>query len=195
MNAARALITDGRRQRSEASRERIVRAMLELIGEGQVSPGAEAVAERAGVGLRTVFRLFENMESLYQQLNALMSAEILPMWERPFAADDWKGRVFEAIERRIAIFERIMPMKIAADVHSHHSAFLAAQTAEMVRRQRAGLAALLPEDARADPSLIETLDLLLSFEAWRRLRKDQRLTRVRAREVVEHMAARLLADR
>src|SRR5450759_3024941 len=135
--------TDGRRQRSEASRERIVRAMLELVGAGQVAPGAEAVAARAGVGLRTVFRHFDNMESLYQQINAVMTAEIRPMVERPFSAGDWKAQLGELIDRRIRIFERIMPFKIA-DVHRHHSPFLAGQVAEMTREQRAGLSRLVP---------------------------------------------------
>ena len=37
---------DGRRLRSEASRERIVAAMIDLISEGDVTPSAEAVAIR-----------------------------------------------------------------------------------------------------------------------------------------------------
>src|SRR5579872_3191663 len=91
--------TDGRRQRSEASRERIVRAMLELVGAGAVTPSADAVAARAGVGLRTVFRHFDNMESLYQQINDVMSAEIRPMVEHPFSASGWKAQLTEMIDR------------------------------------------------------------------------------------------------
>ncbi len=182
---------DGRRQRSEASRERIVRAMIALLNEGQITPGAEAVAERAGVGLRTVFRHFENMESLYQRINALMSAEIRPIWERPFVSGDWKARIAEVIERRIALFERIMPLKIAADVHSHTSPFLAGQTAQMVREQRAALSAVLPRDS--DPLLLDSLDLLLSFDTWRRLRRDQKLPRARARQVLERLVGAVLA--
>src|SRR5208282_534285 len=133
--------TDGRRQRSEASRERFVRAMLELVGAGQVTPRAEAVAARAGVGLRTVFRHFDNMESLYQQIDAVIAAEIRPM-----------------VDRRIRIFERIMPFKIAADVHRHHSPFLAGQAAEMAREQRAALSRLIPKDKRDDALFFESLD-------------------------------------
>jgi AcrR family transcriptional regulator len=183
---------DGRRQRSEASREKIIRAMIELLSDGDVTPSAEAVAERAGVGLRTVFRQFENMDSLYQQINALVSAEIRPMWGRPFVSSDWRSKVFEVIERRIGIFERIMPLKIAADVHRHRSTFLAAQTGDLVREQRAALGAVLADAKSADPLLLESLDLLLSFDTWRRLRKDQKLTRPRARAVLEHMAASLI---
>ena len=184
--------TDGRRQRSEASRERIVRAMLELVGAGQVTPSAEAVAAHAGVGLRTVFRHFDNMESLYQQIDAVMTAEIRPMVERPFSAGDWKAQLGELIDRRIGIFERIMPFKIAADVHRHHSPFLAGQVAGMTREQRAELGRLVPKDKRDDALFFESLDLVLSFETWRRLRKNQKLSLPRARQVLERLVGALL---
>lgn len=47
--------TDGRKLRSEDSKRRIVSAMLELVREGRMAPTAEEVANRAEVGLRTVF--------------------------------------------------------------------------------------------------------------------------------------------
>ena len=184
-------LVDGRRQRGEVSRERIVRAMLERLAEGDIAPSAEAVAARAGVGLRTVFRHFDNMESLYQEINAKMAAEIEPMWRRPFIADDWRGRILEIIERRVAIFERIMPFRIAADVHAHRSPFLAAEAARMLREQRTALAAVLPADV--DPLLLESLDLLLSFDTWRRLRKGQQLPSPGARTVLERLVGDVLA--
>jgi AcrR family transcriptional regulator len=185
--------TDGRRLRSEASRERIINALIELLGEGDVAPSAEAVAERAGVGLRTVFRHFDNMESLYQQISARMRAEIVPMLGRPFVALDWRGRVKEAVERRIAIFEKIMPLKVAADVHRYRSDYLAQQGALMIKEQRTALSRLVGDAVGQDDPLFEALDLVLSFEAWRRLRQDQNLTRAKARAVVDHLVEGLLA--
>jgi AcrR family transcriptional regulator len=185
---------DGRRQRSEASRERIVQAMLELIGTGEIMPGAELVAARAGVGLRTVFRHFDNMESLYQEIGAVIAAEILPMAQLPFEAKDWRGRILEMIGRRAQIFERIMPFKIAADVHRHQSPFVQNQGVEFVRLQRAPLARILPESTRANTPLVESLDLVLSFEAWRRLRKDQKLSVARARQTLVMLVGALLKD-
>ena len=45
-------LTDGRRERSRSSRSKIVAAMLDLVGKGDVAPSAARVAEVAGVGLR-----------------------------------------------------------------------------------------------------------------------------------------------
>jgi len=184
---------DGRRHRSDVSRERIVGAMLDLVVEGDISPSAEAVAARAGVGLRTVFRHFENMEGLYQQINALIAAEIAPIAARPFTSADWKARIGEIVDRRIAIFERIMPLKIAGDVHRHRSPFLAAQAAQTARDLREAIDAVIPAALREDGELAESLDLILSFESWRRLRKDQGLSRARARSVLARLIETLIA--
>ncbi|MFX8786073.1 hypothetical protein ABTM90_19835, partial [Acinetobacter baumannii] len=51
-------IIDGRRQRGQNNRARIVKAVLELTREGTFTPSAEQVARRADVSLRTVFRHF-----------------------------------------------------------------------------------------------------------------------------------------
>ncbi len=116
------------------------------------------------------------------------------MLARPFAAEDWRGQLFEALDRRIAIFERIMPLKVAADVHRHRSPFLAQQGRDMIKAQRAFLGALVTEEAREDGPLFESLDLVLSFETWRRLRQDQNLPRAKARATVERLIQRLIAD-
>jgi AcrR family transcriptional regulator len=186
---------DGRRQRSETSRKRIVAAMLELIGAGDVSPSAETVAARAGLGLRTVFRHFQNMETLYQEINAAMIAEIMPVMEQPFRSRDWRGQLAEMVERRVRIFERIMPFKIAADVHRHHSPFLARKAQEMTREQRAALVGAVADGKRTDASFFEALDLLLSFETWRRLRKEQKLSVARARQTLDLLLDALIRNR
>ncbi|WP_415427269.1 TetR/AcrR family transcriptional regulator, partial [Staphylococcus borealis] len=72
---------DGRRRRSQDSRARIVQAMLDLVREGDVSPSAELVAARADVGLRTVFRHFSDLDSLYREMSAVISSELMALVE------------------------------------------------------------------------------------------------------------------
>lgn len=192
MSAAGLESSDGRHRRSEASRERIVTAMLALVREGVVVPGAEAVAERAKVGLRTVFRHFENMEGLYREMNGLMEREVLPLFQAPYLGRSWRERLEELLTRRAEIFERIMAVKTAADVHRHNSDFLRAESRKIVRLQRAALEVQLPAEICADTVLLESLDLVLSFDSWRRLRQDQKLTRADAQRVIAATIARLL---
>src|SRR5665213_2368302 len=92
--------SDGRRRRSQDSRARIVAAMLDLIHGGEVAPGAEQVAERAQVGLRTVFRHFKDMDSLYREMSHAIESELRTVVLRPFKAETWRERVLELIDRR-----------------------------------------------------------------------------------------------
>jgi len=184
---------DGRRRRSKESRARIVRAVLELIRSGNATPSAEAVAARADIGLRTVFRHFDNMESLYREIGAQMLAELLPIAEKPFAPGDLKRLLAEMTQRRIRIFERIMPIKIAADARRAQSPYLAEQAAFFTRQQRLALHRVVPKEKQNDAVFFESLDLVLSFDTWRRLRKDQELSLSRAKRVLQHLIGALLA--
>ncbi|MBU6156953.1 MAG: TetR/AcrR family transcriptional regulator, partial [Alphaproteobacteria bacterium] len=75
---------DGRRKRGDQSRRKIVDAMIALVREGEMSPSAAQVAERASVGLRTVFRHFDEMEILYREIAEVTRARILPALQKPY---------------------------------------------------------------------------------------------------------------
>ena len=66
-----------RRTRGQANKLSIVRALSDLIRGGIVAPTAEQVAARAGVGLRSVFRHFADMETLYREIANELVAAIL----------------------------------------------------------------------------------------------------------------------
>jgi AcrR family transcriptional regulator len=183
--------TDGRRRRGLDSRDRIIAAMLDLMREGEVAPGAERVAARAEVGLRTVFRHFRDMESLYAEMSRAIEGEISGLISRPHAVADEATRLAEIIARRAEVFERIFPFKHASTAHRHRSEFLARGHARMVASLRQALARDLP-GACADPGRLEALDLLLSFEAWSRLRREQRLSREAAMGVLHKASAALI---
>lgn len=187
-----AIQIDGRRQRADASRRRIALALLELARAGEVAPSAETVAEQAGVGRRTVFRLFTDMEGVYREMHAVMVERISPMFAAPFTAPTWRSRVDELIERRASIFEEMRPIKSAADAHKHRSLFLQNEHRRITKLQRETLLAALPQSIRNDSERVEALDLVCSFEAWRRLRQEQRLTIRDATAVWKRLASALL---
>lgn len=188
------VVTDGRRQRSDASRRRIVEAMLELAREGDPAPSADVVAERAGVGRRTVFRLFSDMESLYREMHATMIARIDHIRTMPLEGGAWRERLEALIDRRITLFEEILPIKMAADVHRWHSAFLRKSHAANADTLRQIMLFVLPAQIKNDELLVEALDTALSIETWERLRKDRALPVKTARRVVERTIAGLLGE-
>lgn len=174
---------DGRRRRSRTSRDKIVAAMLALVEEGAITPSAEQVATRAEVGLRTVFRQFKDMETLYAAMLEGL-AKYYGDWAAPLTAPDWRGRLREAVERRIATYERLLPFKRAGDAHRHMSPSIEAENVRMLALMRARLRSLIPEEAAVDTIAFETLDLVASFAAWQRLRVEQALSVDDARAVV-----------
>lgn len=193
MRAPDTLPKDGRRRRSQNSRDKIVAATLELVAEGRITPSAEEVASRASVGLRTVFRHFADMESLYAALTHTL-AEQYEMWLIPFDSVDWREQLIEVVERRTATYERLLPFKRAGDAHRHLSPALQAQHSHVLGIMRQRLRALLPSSIANDVQRFETIDLMLSFEVWQRLRGEQHLDPEQARGIVMDEIARLTAS-
>ncbi len=175
--------TDGRRRRSEQSRDRIVAAMLSLVEAGAITPSAEDVAARAQVGLRSVFRHFKDMESLYLEMTMRVARGYMASLA-PFESSDWHGQLLEAIDRRCAIYDRMLPFKRASDAHRHESRAIQANHEQIVALLRARLRMVLPPHLDGNVIAFETLDLLLSVEAWERLRLEQGLSAEMARKVI-----------
>lgn len=192
--AERTATADGRARRAERSREAIVNALFELIGEGNPQPTAQQVAERGRVGLRSVFRHFADMDTLYAEVGARVREEALPLLHDVPIAGTVEERVLEMVEHRAAFYEAIAHYKRSGNLNRRRSAFLQRQHGRLVRDLRERLTRGLPELARAPESLTEALDLVLSFDAWDRLRVDQRLTRERAAAAVETAALALVSQ-
>lgn len=186
---------DGRARRSERSRELIGDALFDLVGEGHAEPTAQQVAERAGVGLRTVFRLFADMEALYATLDARLLAEVKPtLRDAPPQGASLATRASALVADRGTLFERIAPYKRASNLKRGRSPFLADQHRQLVQQLRARLLRWLPELREAPGDLLEALDQATSFEAWDRLRNEQDLSRPRARAAMERAVKALLNE-
>lgn len=190
--APSAIRTDGRRQRSDANRRRIAEALIDLAIAGEPAPSAERVAEHAGVGRRTVFRLFNDMDGVYREAHALMIARLAPIIDEPITGPTWRDRLDQLIDRRVRLFEEILPIKTASDARRGQSAFLQSGHEEFTRLLRGVLLFVAPKSVSEDRTLFEAVELALSFETWRRLRQEQRLGVKPASAVVRRMIAALV---
>lgn len=184
--------TDGRKLRSEDSKRKIVAAMLELVREGKMAPTADEVAKRAEVGLRTVFRRFKDMESLYAEMSVAINNRVESIVDRPTSGNDWQANLQELVDRRIQVYEVIMPYRVAAEALKFQSTVLLSRHMEIVREERQRLLALLPLNIKEDLTLIEGLEAALSFDMWNQLRNDQRLGAHDAGAVVSRIVDSLL---
>ena len=192
--AATLTATDGRTLRSARSREAIVRALYDLIGEGVEGPTAQQVADRARVDIRTVFRHFSDMESLYATIDARLQAAVAPVMAEEPPQGGVEVRARALVRKRATAFEQVAPFKRSAERARWRSPFLRSQHEALVGVLRQDLLRSLPELARAPADLVDALDQATSFEAWERLRGDQGLGRARAQAAMEHAAVALVRD-
>jgi AcrR family transcriptional regulator len=189
--ARRRAETDGRKRRADDNRNRIAHAMLDLLRRGETDPSAERVAEHAGVGRRTVFRLFDDMDGVYREMHAIMLQRIEPILAAPIAGATPQERLFDIVERRARVFEEILPVKMAADTVRHRSRFLQEGHARLTAMQREIILFMAPKAVARET--LEALDLALSFESWRRLRQEQKLSVDAAKKALRRMVEALLA--
>ncbi len=183
---------DGRARRSARSRAAIETALFELVGEGNLEPTAQEVAARAGVAMRSVFRHFSDIESLYASIDDRLRLEAASLLAEILPSGSIAERVRGMVRLRATIFERIAPYKRAGDLKRWRSSYIQGQQRQLVDELRAGLQRWLPELAAAPNDLIEAVDLAASFEAWNRLRTEQRLGKARAQAVMEWTVATLV---
>jgi len=185
---------DGRRQRSERSRRQIIEAMFELLREGDIRPSAVDVADRAGVGLRTVFRHFEDMETIFEEMTEDLKKLVMPMVIAPYEATDWRGRLMEAVDRKAQIYELVFPMQVALLARRFGSEFLMRQYDYEVSLVRSTLQSVLPETVVADKTLFAAIEVNHAFATWRRLREDQSLSVEAATATIKRIMSALIAD-
>lgn len=172
---------DGRRRRSARSRAAVVDALLDLLREGE-QPSAQAIADRAGVSLRTVFRHYDDMDTLLATAVEHQLARVGHL----FAARGPMG-VEDFVAQRAELFEEIAGVRRAAMRNDLHPAV------------REGLAAShhqLREQVRSafeiDGLTLDAVDAAASWGTWEALRRDEGLTVARTTEVMAHTIARLL---
>lgn len=185
--------SDGRVRRGERNREAIVAALFELIGEGVPQPTALQVAERASVNIRTVFRHFSEMESLYAAIDARLRGDIGDFLAGRASSGTVDERARELVCQRCRLFAKIAPYKRASNLRRSASRFLTEAHRDMVRELRRRLLLWLPE-LRGAPEARHAVELLTSFEAWDRLRVDQGLGRDAARAAMERGVLAVLRE-
>jgi len=184
---------DGRRERSRSSHKRIVEAMMGLIESGDLSPSAARVAEEAGVGLRTVFRHFDDMDALYREISRVVGERIWPIVSAPYPHEDWRANLRDLARRRVRVFETMLPYRLAGNIKRYQSPYLMAQYGQVVTLEREFVLRLLPPPVKSDRYLVEALCATLSFQNWRAVRQDQGLSVEDASAVVARMVDALIA--
>ncbi len=180
---------DGRVRRGTRNHEAIMQALSDLIKETHLPPSIADIAQRAGVGTRTIFRQFEDVETLYQKISERVLRDVTSMPFPTAPSGDLEHDLRMLVARRARIFEHITPFRHAGQLVKHQSAFLQKQNETLTQIFRTALMAVVsPHIGDAACNIIEALDTLLSFEAWDRLRCQQKLNSEQAEHVLADAA-------
>lgn len=168
-------IIDGRRKRSERSRAAIITATLNLIDNGNFAPTARQISEEAGIGLRSFFRHFDDMEALMDTIDQHMRGYYEPLFVRPFKDGTLEERVEDIVIDRSEAYERLKKIMMTSQAQLWRSEVVQKNYARNQKGLRKHLEKWLPELKSQNPANREAAHAAASFENWHRLRQHQKL--------------------
>jgi len=185
---------DGRRLRSERSRLAIIEAALALQEEGVLVPTAQQISDRAGVGIRSFFRHFEDMETLFEATDD----HIRDSYEVLFLGGDRDGtleeRIDHAVDRHANAYESVSNIVQGTHAQLWRYEILRKKYARNQRGLRNDLDDWLPELKSVSRDIRESIDAITSFEMWHRLRYHQGMSKKASISIIKCLLKNLIAD-
>ena len=158
--------------------------------EGTLRPSADEIAARAGVSRRAVFRHFDNMDTLLEEVARL---QIERVSSEPFPPVLETGSLENRIDAIAAHSahrnERVTPVRRAALLSEPFSRVIQERHAWLRKRVRAQIRQVFSEELNALPDSlrgdrIAQLRALLSFSYWEALRRHEGLSRDAAERAI-----------
>ena len=110
-------------------------------------------------------------------------------------ADRRLGLLQIVIERRVRIYEYLLPLHVSSLYQRYRSSATDQAIGATVRRRRKRLKEILPNQMVADALLFESVDGILSIEFWISLRQDQQLSVARATLVVQYAVTQMISGK
>ena len=167
---------DGRRLRSERTRQLIIEAYMALVRETGQMPTALQIAERACYSVRSVFERFPDLTALRIAVTDYAIAEGRASGVLRDLDADRLTRIKSQVEQRGSGCERWLPLWRVLSADAAHSADLQ-QRIRMIRQLvvmrmemmfRPELSSV-SDDTRK--KIVLALEALLDFESWARMRE------------------------
>jgi AcrR family transcriptional regulator len=162
---------DGRFARSQKTKDAIVKALLKLL-RNTPFPTAEQVAKESKIGLRTVYRQFKDMESIYLSLHEECMHSLGQMFNSDVDLDrPFEERVSFAISERLTIYEEYETLFIATISNSARLPILVNQVGESYQIMRERFIKIVPEIKNLSTIKSDLLFTRITFPPWFSLRK------------------------
>jgi len=180
-------------KRGERTRLAIIQAALSLQEDGVLVPTAQQISDRAGVLIRSFFRHFEDMESLFEAVDAHLRDAYEALFVGGDRSGDLETRIKHAVASRSDAFEQLKNLMVGTKAQLWRYEVLRNNYARSQRGLRRDLEQWLPEMLELPDTKQESADAIASFEMWQRLRSEQNLSEEQSRAVVESLLEQLLS--
>ena len=189
---------DGRRLRSERTKQLIIEAFLALIREDTKVPTAIQIAERAGYSVRSVFERFPDLNALrvaatdyaLAQAAALAPARHADSPDRQMRLQSQVDTRAQTCERGIALWRVLMNAQDESDELKARVRRAREVTMSRLELMYKPELSALPADERRD--LLIALEALTDIENWARMREQHGLPFEEASAVWLYAIDRLL---
>ena len=182
---------DGRLLRSERSRHLIIEATIELIGEGVLIPTAQQVAQRANVGIRTVFRHFDDMDSIFETTSELVYQNITPHFTGGDRSGPLNKRIFLAVEQLTNGYAAAKNFMLSGRIRLWDTPVIKKNYKVNQRRLQKELQDWIPEVLNLDEQASQSAYALTSFDYWHRLTDYQNMSQQKATKLISKQIQRL----
>jgi len=185
---------DGRLLRSERSRQLIIAAMIELVGEGNLIPTTQQVAERADVGIRSVFRHFDDMDSIFETTNTLMLKVTKPL----FVGGDRSGaievRILHATEQLTNGYASAKNFMLSGQIRMWNTPVIKKNYILNQQRIQKELEDWIPEILSLSELGKQSAYALSSFDYWLQLREVQNVSNKDCIEIISNQISHLFPN-
>jgi AcrR family transcriptional regulator len=190
---------DGRRLRSERTKQLIIEAFLSLLRDHAQMPTAVQIAERAGYSVRSIFERFPDLNALRVAATDYQLAQALALAPPRGADGDRETRLRSQVstrahtcERGISLWRVLLQFADQDTTGQLKQRVARARETTVARIElmyRAELSALSEDERR---QVLIALEALTDMESWARMREQHGLTFDEACEVWIHAIDRLL---
>ena len=175
---------DGRRQRSVNTQATIVDAMMILIKKGILEPTAQQVADEAGLGIRTVFRIVKDKETLFSRMDEKVRESNQMLYQASPS-----GSLKDRIEGLMQIESKGYEVNIEFIKATLANKWKYKTLEENYKKNQLLLKKLmftwLPEISQLDSNLQDFLTAINSPNFWIELRENQTLSVEKAKKIKE----------
>lgn len=191
---------DGRSARREKNRVAVLDAMLELFTDGDLHPSPEAVAKRAGLSQRSVYRYFEDLDELTRAAIARSREFTHPLLRiSAIGQGSLEDRISRFVEGRLRAHSAMSAVHRASRLRSVTDEILREEV-ELLRRglreqvEKHFAPELETFDGRKRRASVAAIDVLCEFEALDHLRIHRGLSSSETQTILIDSLSALLAN-